>query len=135
MSAAHPAPTSARHLLDVNLLLAAIWEDHPDYAKAVAWLAGKTVVLCPIAELGFLRVSTQPRAIHAPMQRARELLERFATERKAERIADDLPALQSHPTRSENVTDVYLADLAAKHGLKLATLDTGIVHPAAELVA
>lgn len=68
------------------------------------------------------------------MDKARELLERFIRERKADRIADDLPALESHPQLSEQVTDHYLADLAGRHGLRLATLDEGITHPAAEVV-
>ena len=124
-----------KRLLDTSVLLAAIWKDHPHYATARAWLDGKTPILCPIAELGFLRISTQPKAIGAPMATARDLLHRFAVERKAERIADDLAPLDSHPTKSDQVTDTYLADLAAKHGLKLGTLDAGIKHPAADLVA
>jgi uncharacterized protein len=135
MSAAHPAPAKPKHLLDVNVLLAAIWQAHPQHPKAMAWLSGKAVILCPIAELGFLRVSTNKRAINAPMERARQLLEHFASERKAERIADDLPALQSHAVTSEEVTDLYLANLAHKHGVRLATFDAGIKHGAAELIA
>jgi predicted nucleic acid-binding protein len=68
------------------------------------------------------------------MAKARELLEKFITERRAERIADDLPALESHPQISEQVTDHYLADLAARHGLKLATLDERVRHLAAEVI-
>lgn len=34
---------------------------------------------------------------------------------------------------SEAVTDTCLVDLAARHGLRLATLDTGIKHPAVDL--
>ena len=124
-----------KHLLDVNVLLAAIWESHPQYQAATDWLRGKTVLLCPIAELGFLRISTQPRAINAPMDKARELLEKFAATHQAQRIADDLPALNSHPDKSDQVTDTYLADLAAKHGFRLGTLDVGIKHPAAEVVS
>lgn len=56
--------------------------------------------------------------MNAPMHQARELLEKFTNERKAERIADDLPALDSHPQSSEQVTDHYLADLAARHGVQ-----------------
>jgi len=41
----------------------------------------------------------------------------------------------SKPQKSEAVTDLYLADLAAKHGLKLATFDTGIQHRAVDLVS
>ena len=121
------------HLRDVNVLLAAIWEDHPHYAQASAWLPGKTVLLCPIAELGFLRISTQ-KVINAPMEKARELLETFAKERKAERIADDLPALESKPAKTEQVTDLYLANLADRHGARLATFDRDIPHAAVDVI-
>ena len=33
-----------KHLLDVNVLLAAIWQHHPDFAKADAWLPGRRIV-------------------------------------------------------------------------------------------
>jgi len=101
---------------------------------ATAWLEGKNLALCPLSELGFLRVSTHPKALHSPMQKARAGLENFAKERDVARIGDDLPALESHPAKSEQVTDHYLADLAKKHGFMLATFDEGISHPAAVLV-
>ena len=123
-----------KHLLDVNVLLAAIWAGHPQHAKAFAWLAGKSIVLCPLSELGFLRVSANKKAINAPMEKARQLLERFVADRKVERIPDDLPALESHPKKAEEVTDLYLASLADKHGARLATLDQSIAHSAADLV-
>lgn len=69
------------------------------------------------------------------MADARIGLENFIRERKAERIPDDLPVLESEPESSEQVTDHYLADLAAKHQLKLATLDVGIKHATVELVS
>jgi hypothetical protein len=68
------------------------------------------------------------------MKKARELLEQFARERKTQWIPDDLQALQSSPKVSEGVTDHYLADLAAKHGARLATLDQRISHTAVELL-
>jgi toxin-antitoxin system PIN domain toxin len=122
------------HLLDVNVLLAAIWENHPHHHRAFRWLAGKRISVCPLSELGFLRVSTNPKAIHAPMKKARALLQTFLTERDARWIPDDLPALDSHPRKTEHVTDFYLAALADKHGMKLATLDEKIDHPAVVLV-
>jgi toxin-antitoxin system PIN domain toxin len=122
-----------RHLLDVNVLLAAIWDDHPQHSKAFAWLSGKNILLCPLAELGFLRISSNPKAINAPMEKARELLKKFAEERNAEWIPDDLPALRSGAKKSEHVTDLYLAELAVKHEAKLATFDTAIKHSAVEL--
>lgn len=123
-----------KHLLDVNLLLAAIWTNHSSHAEAFAWLEGKSIVVCPLCELGFLRISTNKKAINAPMNKARELLGRFLKERNASRIPDDLPALESHPRTSEQVTDLSLAELAAHHSLKLATLDEGIAHPVVEVV-
>src|SRR6266481_3268673 len=117
-----------KFLLDVNALLAGIWGHHVRHAEAFAWLNGKSIVLCPLAELGFLRISSNKRAINVPMDKARESLEKFCSERKAERIFDDLPALVSKPKTSEDVTDFYLADLAKKHGMKLATFDEQITH-------
>jgi toxin-antitoxin system PIN domain toxin len=124
-----------KYLLDVNVLLAAIWSGHPQHAQAFAWLDGKAIVTCPLCELGFVRISTNKRAINAPMEQSRELLKRFLHERKAGFVADDLSALDSEPATSDSVTDTYLADLAGRHNLKLATLDAGINHPAAELVS
>lgn len=124
-----------KYLLDVNVLIGAIWRDQAAHVKTVAWLAGKEVVLCPLSELGFLRISTNAKVMGATMERTRELLDKFAVERNAERISDDLPALASQPRTSGQVTDHYLADLAAKHGFKLATFDSQIKHPSAELVA
>ena len=124
-----------KHLLDVNVLLAAICAGHPKNAATFAWLKGKQLVLCPIAGLGFLRVSSQPKAFNLSMQTARKALAQFCAERQVEWIADDLLPLDSHPFKSDQVTDVYLADLAAKHGLRFGTLDTGIKHAAAVLVS
>ena len=121
-------------LLDVNVLLAAIWSNHPQHARAFAWLSGKSILLCPLAELGFLRISTNKKVINAPMDKARALLESFTSERKAEWIPDDVVALNSRPKKSEEVTDVYLADLAAKHDAKLATFDKSIAHKAIEVI-
>ena len=122
------------HLLDVNVLLAAIWKNHSQHDRAFSWLDGRRISVCPLSELGFIRISTNPKAIHAPMQRARELLRKFLAERAAERIPDDLAALDSHPQKTQQVTDFYLAALAEKHGMKLATMDERINHPAVVLV-
>ncbi len=111
-----------KYLLDVNVLLAAIWTNHSRHLECFTWLAGKELVICPLTELGFLRISTNKKAINAPMKKARDLLERFLEERCITRIPDDLPALQSAARTSEEVTDHYLANLAAKQRSKLATI-------------
>jgi toxin-antitoxin system PIN domain toxin len=123
------------HLLDVNVLLASIWTIHSHYSAADAWLKGKRVAVCPLVELGFLRISTNAKApFNVSMSDARKALEKFLSETAAARIPDDLPALDSKADKSDQVTDRYLADLAAKHGLKLATFDIGLKHPSATLI-
>jgi predicted nucleic acid-binding protein len=124
-----------KFLLDVNVLLGAIWRDQAAHKQVMAWLVDKKVVLCPLTELGVLRISTHKKAMGATMDRTRELMVKFAADAKADRIPADLDALDSHPSTSGEVTDHYLADLAAKHGLKLATLDEQLKHAAVELVA
>jgi predicted nucleic acid-binding protein len=124
-----------KHLLDVNVLLAGIISSHPLHVQTVAWLKGKEIFLCPIAELGFIRIGSHKKAFGLPMEVLRQSLERFFAERKTVRIPDDLPALDSHPRTSDQVTDHYLADLAAEHGLKLATFDAQLKHSAVELVS
>jgi len=124
-----------KHLLDVNMLIAGIVQSHSQHAQVHAWLSGRQIVLCPIVELGFLRISANHRSgIGLNMEQARDRLEKFAALRIAERIPDDLPVLESHARTHDQVTDQYLADLAAKHGFKFATLDAQINHPSAEIV-
>ena len=123
-----------KHLMHVNLLLAAIWENHSQHERAFRWLEGKKLAVCPLTELGFIRISTNPRVINAPMAKTRVLLKNFLDDRAVERLSDDVPALDSKPQKSEQVTDSYLATLADRHGMKLATLDGNIKHPAVVLV-
>lgn len=122
-----------RYLLDVNLLLQGIWQGHPNHAAAFRWLKGKEIYVCPLAELGFIRISTG--ALGSAMPETRRLLETFLKERKAGRINDDLVALESKPSAAGQVTDHYLADLAHKHGLKLATFDRHISHGSVEIIS
>lgn len=123
-----------KYLLDVNVLLAAIWVSHSDHLKADAWVQKKELATCPVTELGFLRISTHPKALKATMADARRLLQGFHSAAGPHFLADDLKPLKSNPANTDEVTDHYLADLAASQGMKLATLDTGLKHPAAELI-
>ena len=123
------------YLLDVNVLLAAIWAGHPHHQRAFEWIKDKSLAVCPISELGFIRISTNAKSsFNALMEKTRELLKRFLSERDSARIPDDLPALESNPQQSDEVTDSYLAELAGRHGMKLATMDGGIHHLATVLL-
>ncbi len=121
--------------MDVNCLVAAIWTSHAHHAKADAWVRDKELATCPITELGFLRVSTHPKALNSDMLSARELLKEFLAKHAVASLPADLPALKSHATKSDAITDSYLAELASSKGLKLATLDQGISHSAVEIIA
>ena len=120
--------------MDVNLLIAAIWSTHTNHQKADAWTKDKELVTCPISELGFLRISTHPRGLNCDMAGARALLEDFLSKHSVEFVPSDLPALKSHAARSDQVTDIYLAELASARGMKLATLDAAIKHSAVEAI-
>jgi toxin-antitoxin system PIN domain toxin len=133
MSASTPA-AKARYLLDVNALIAAIWTDHAQHAVTDSWIQGKDLASCPLSELAFLRISTHPSALKSSMADARRLLQSFLAAHKVLFIPADMPALDSKAGKSAQVKDNYLADLAARHGLRFATLDTGIAHPAASLI-
>jgi predicted nucleic acid-binding protein len=107
-----------KHLLD------GIVQSHSHHPQVHAWRSGKQIVLC----------SNHRSSIGLTMEQARDRLEKFAALRRAERIPDDLPALESRARTHDQVTDHYLADLAAKHGFRLATLDTQMNHPSTELI-
>lgn len=122
-------------LLDINVLLAAVWKEHPQHRKAEQWLAGRDLATCPISELGFLRISTLPKGpFRSDMSTARQLLQGFLDQWKPRFVENDLPALNSMTANSDQVTDFYLADIAGKNQMKLATFDRRISHPAVEII-
>lgn len=123
------------YLLDVNALLAALFQIHPQFDAMQRWCKGKRMVVCPLAGLGFLRISTQPSGpFKIAMKDAKALLAGFVSQHDCEFIPDDFPLANFAPRASKSVTDDYLAQLAARHNLKLATFDEGIHHSAVELI-
>ena len=122
------------YLLDVSTLVALLWHNHTHHARVITWSTGKKLAVCPVTELGFLRVATSP-AYHATMAQARDTLKAFLKDQAPEFIPADTRALDGEvaPTSSKT-TDWYLANLAKIHGMKWATLDEGANHPNAELI-
>jgi predicted nucleic acid-binding protein len=123
-----------KYLRDVNALLAWGLAAHAQHGRTRRWLAslrGTGAMLCatPISELGLLRVAAL-LAFARHLADARRILDSmrnapgFAHEFLSDDVAGDrLPAwVQS----SAQTTDGHLLTLAARHGAKLATLDTGI---------
>jgi predicted nucleic acid-binding protein len=119
------------YLLDVNALIALGITHHADHARVARWirsLKGDTLASCSITEIGFVRISCGGAGLIQDAAVARQLLQRLKTAAGISLLADangaaDLPAWV---LRSAQVTDGHLVALAARHGAKLATLDTGI---------
>ena len=123
-------------LLDVNLILAAIWEEHADHERVNAWLAGKKTATCPISELGFLRISSgETFVFRADLDSCLELLASFVQRHRCEFVPDDFSPQKTSARSSKQLTDIYLAELAEKHQMKLATFDRRISHPAVEVIS
>src|SRR5947199_7818189 len=115
------------------MLIAAIWQDHQDQPRVEAWLRGKQTATCPISELGFLRISTFP--FRAEPQPCRNALAEFVQKHRCRFIPDDFSPQRIAVESIRQFTDLYLAELAERHRMKLATLDTCIFHRATEVVS
>ena len=127
-------PTEA--LLDVNLLIAAVFADHVNHRAAREFVEELTRFwTTPTTQGGFLRFATRPwknaRKEEQPprlsMTDALAKLRELTTTDGHEFLADDVPfatldarLLQGH----RQWTDAYLIQLARQHNLMLATLDT-----------
>jgi len=121
------------YLLDISTLVARLIAGHQDHQKVTAWATDKSLALCPLAELGFLRVSMA--AYGATTDQARTTLADFWQDYHPQFVPADIRALEGQPFPSyRKSTDWYLANLAAKHGMKWATLDLEAKHPAAVMI-
>ena len=122
------------YLLDISVLLAWLWEQHENHRRVLAWEAGQSIAVCPLTELGFLRISTSP-AFGASMEQAREMLQDWLRQRQPQFTPCDLRALDSTaaPT-SGKTTDFYFGNLAAVRSMQWATLDEHSGHPAAFVI-
>ena len=119
-------------LLDVSVVVAYLVRSHEHHSRVVSWWPGREIALCPITELGFLRVAC---ALGSTMEDARVALAEFLTTEAPAFIPCDRRALDSSLVKSaRKTTDIYLADLAAARGWRLATLDEGILHTAVDLI-
>lgn len=130
------------HLLDVNVLIALTWPTHVHHIAARRWFDRESPrgwATCPITELGFVRVSSNPAAIRDAVGPAEAvaMLQRLTALPGHRFWPDEVELTGAGPFASlslvghRQVTDAYLLTLARHHGGKLATLDRG----APELIA
>jgi uncharacterized protein len=125
------------YLLDVNLLVALTWPTHVHHVAARSWFehaSGAGWATCPITQLGFVRVSSNPRAIRdaVPPPHAIAVLKRLTGLPGHQFWTDAVKVTATGPFESlslvghRQVTDAYLLALARHRGGKLATLDRGV---------
>lgn len=123
-------------LIDINALLALAWPNHPHHETATGWFASvgeKGWATCATTELGFVRISSQPKFSrhHATPEEACRMLHAWvgvgkhaywredANGLRSKAFSTFLPAVTSH----HHVTDAFLAAVSIANGGRLATLD------------
>ena len=117
-------------LLDVNLLMALLWENHEHHVKARSWFKGVSAfATCPVVQLGFARVSSHPLLSYGMMPEAAfGVLRQLLADPRHQFVPDALSCadrvVRTDLMASANqITDRYLVALARQHGFSLATLD------------
>lgn len=117
-------------LLDVNILMALLWENHEHHSKVRPWFKSVSAfATCPISQLGFARVSSHPLlGLGMTPDDAFGVLRRLLADPRHRFIPDDLSSADrvvrtDLMTGANQITDRYLIALARQHGCSLATLD------------
>ena len=120
-------------LLDVNLLMALLWENHEHHERARRWLRTTTeFATCPVSQLGFARISSHPMLGYGMSpEQAFGVLRRLPPDARHRFVPDDLSCedrilLTERIPGSSHVTDYYLGALARQYGLALATFDNAL---------
>jgi toxin-antitoxin system PIN domain toxin len=121
-------------LLDVNALVALAWDSHVHHAAVRAWFAANGATgwaTSPVTESGFVRVSSNPKALPSfiAVDAARGVLSalreagahRFLVD-DVSPVDPDVPPIAGH----RQVTDAHLLTVARRHGTRLVTFDAGI---------
>jgi uncharacterized protein len=130
--------SKALHLVDVNVLIARLFESHEHHRSAVEWFGARGLqwALCPWTEAGFLRYATRPDRLS--MGEATAILDELARH----------PGYHYHPIAHnwrtltkpfsqrlhghKQITDAYLLGQAIHDKLILTTFDQRILHLAGE---
>lgn len=123
-------------LLDVNVLIALAWPSHVHHAQAHAWFARRAAdgwATCPLTQLGFVRISSNPKIIPEAVlpQQALKVLGQMVEHKHHVFWTDDLGLTDRHiPVvhlmGHRQVTDAYLLGLAIRRRGRLVTLDESL---------
>ena len=126
-----------RALLDVNLLIALLDQQHEKHASVTHWFNSNVEsgwASCPITQNGCLRIMSRegyPNLL--PVAQVAKQLRQAVSSSHHQFWSDDLSLLTTdeilwqHITGPKQITDVYLLALAVKHGGKFVTFDKRIL--------
>lgn len=129
-----------RFLLDVNVLVALLDEDHVHHQRVSEWFDTPDLqwAVCPFTEAGFLRYMTRPKLGDVSMADATAMLTRLAREPgyRYQLMYIDWQTLSrlfaGRLFGHNQITDAFLLGLAVGEGLTLVTFDRAILHLAGE---
>ena len=128
-------------LLDVNVLVALIWEQHMHHASAGRWFStaftGSTdqFATCGVTQTGFVRVSSNPAVLRdaVSVREASAVLAELVGHPSHRFLADDR-GFASNPlvphdrlVGHRQVTYAHLIAIARRHRSRVATFDAGLV--------
>jgi toxin-antitoxin system PIN domain toxin len=122
-------------LVDGNGIIALAIKSHPHHARAKSWFEASTDTFhtCSVTEGTFLRLHMM-LATDTTSTAAWKNLALIQSD-PMHRFIDDGFSFENVSNKSiqghKQVTDAWLAQLARRHGIRLATLDAGLVaaHP------
>ena len=126
-------------LLDVNVLISLLVDDHVHHATAESWFAGfdGNFATCPVTQGSLMRLLLREGQSAAA---ARAVINQTAASPRHEFWPDDVPYTDV-PVQGivghRQVTDAYLAQLARSRKGRLATFDQALAklhHDVADLV-
>lgn len=127
---------------DVNVLLAALRDDHPHHNIARSWLlarlgaaaTGEGLTMLPMVVAGVLRVATHPKVFDPPTPPTvvLDFLEKILAAPGVEyaELGREWPTLRrlvrEHAPRGNAVPDAWIAAAAQSLGVRLVAFDKGL---------
>jgi uncharacterized protein len=115
-------------LLDANVLIALLVDEHVHHEAAESWFSGtsESFATCPVTQGSLMRLLVR-EGQSAPT--ARQVLAETTMHPRHEFWPDDVPYTDV-PTEGiighRQITDAYLAELARVRGARIATFDRGM---------